>query len=227
VFGLIRRGRFTRLAVFGAAWLATVCVGGLLVSAASADLVIAGCTIVEHPTAQHHTVCPHANWRLRGDLAGVDLSHADLSDADLQIADLTGANLSGANLSKAVMSNARLIRANLSNARLIHASLRHADLYQANLSHADLIHADLQNASLHSTKLIHANLSNAWLVHANLTFADLLHAQLPPDTGGDLSQLRGAYFCHTTMPDGHVNNSRCDTPLHTVDPGAAPFSGRG
>jgi hypothetical protein len=66
---------------------------GLLVAAATAQPVVAGCTI--GPGAS----CPSAD--LSGaDLRGADLSGANLEGADLRRADLRGADLSGAASSK-------------------------------------------------------------------------------------------------------------------------------
>jgi uncharacterized protein YjbI with pentapeptide repeats len=78
--------------------------------------------------------------------------------------------------------------------------------------------ADLQGADLHGAQLMYANFAGANLNDASLAFADmpganpgganLTGATLDDalDTGANYG---GATFCHTTVPNGTVNNSGC------------------
>jgi hypothetical protein len=120
--------------------------------------------------------------------AGAGLSRANLSRTNLSYADLTHANLSHAKLSRTNLYHANLSDASLDGANLTQAHLSHGDLTNASLAHANLSHASVRGANLSHTNLLRANLSDADLRNADLT---------------------DARFCHTTMPNGHVNNSGC------------------
>jgi uncharacterized protein YjbI with pentapeptide repeats len=123
---------------------------------------------------------------------GANCPNANLSGANLANAQLPGANLFTADLRRAHLAGANLFTADLRRAKLQHANMTHVDLSRANLSGADTDYVDLSRANLRR-----ANLRYADLQHANLHRADLLHAELESSV-----QLRGAQFCHTTMPDG-------------------------
>lgn len=132
---------------------------------------------------------------VRCNLRKADLRRkANLSDAILSGADLSGAFLCSANLSDANLSDANLNRANLSDASLIKLYLIRANLSDANLMWANLRGANLMGANLSEVHLVGANLRSANLSGANLYEANLLKAG----------------FCHTTMPDGSINNRDCD-----------------
>ncbi len=113
-------------------------------------------------------------------------------NCDLTRANLRGANLAGANLTGANLAGANLTGANLTGADLAGANLRGADLRWANLRGADLRGADLRGADL---------------VGANLRWADLRRANLFKAKLNGTENLKFAFFCHTTMPDGKENNS--------------------
>jgi uncharacterized protein YjbI with pentapeptide repeats len=169
----------------------------------------------------------------RANLSEANLTLADLSEAHLSGAKLPGAHLSGANLTKADLSEAHLSGADLPGANLTRANLRWthlpgADLRSVHLSMADLRGADLSEARLSGADLRRANLSWAKLPGADLRWeanltriaradghrseADLRDADL---TGADLT---GALFCHTTMPDGTVNNQDCPPETQPAPP---------
>ncbi len=172
-------------------------VGAGVAALASAE-TINGCEIVENPTAAHHTSCPHA------DLRGAHLNGADLANAYLPGADLEGAYLQHADLNHAVLADAHLSGAHLEFAKgkfvhLYAAFLRGAHLEDANLDFALLSHARLEFANLRGAHLNAAYLQGTDLSHANLEFTDL----------NRVIDLRGAKFCHTTMPDGSENNRGC------------------
>jgi len=69
------------------------------------------------------------------------------------------------------------------------------DLREVNLRKADLTQAILRGVDLEGANLFYANLTGANLISAKLTKAN----------------LRRAIFCNTTMPDGSINNSNCDS----------------
>ncbi len=93
--------------------------------------------------------------------------------------------------------NCDLTRANLRGADLARADLRGANLAGANLTGADLAGANLRGADLRGADLVGANLRWADLRRANLFKAKL----------NGTENLKFAFFCHTTMPDGKENNS--------------------
>ena len=107
----------------------------------------------------------------------------------------------GANLRHAYLSSLNLSYANLSGAVMKDAEFDHVDLSQANLSGAKL-----QYASFDSTPLIGAHLNGANLTSAGLAIVDLSDANL---SGADLSYVIFVQtkFCHTTMPDGSINDT--------------------
>ncbi len=139
---------------------------------------------------------------------GVDLHHADLHQAALSYADLVATNLNGATL-----AGANLAYANLATAKLQVASLAGANLGGANLAYADFPGASFAGANLIGANLAYADFPGASFAGANLAGANLAGAVATN------AAYAGAYFCHTTMPDGTVNNVSC-----SVAP-APPFGG--
>jgi uncharacterized protein YjbI with pentapeptide repeats len=161
-------------------------------------------------------------------LSGTNLSRVDLSGADLREAKLNKANLSKANLDKTDLMGANLYEVNLHGANLSRTSLLYAKLHWANLSRANLYEADLSGANLRRACLNGALLLNAKLAKADLRKADLRNVDLrnvdlseAELTGADLTgaKLENAMFCHTTMPDGTMNNRDCPP-----EPAASPPS---
>jgi hypothetical protein len=73
----------------------------------------------------------------------------------------------------------------------------------------DLSGKSFKSGNLTQANFTHATLTNAKFQSANLTGACFVDADL---TGANLkaSNLSGAIFCHTTMPDGTINDSGCD-----------------
>ena len=104
---------------------------------------------------------------------------------DLRDADLKGADLKGANLSGANLGKANLWEANLAGGNLTKAKLADGNLMGANLSGANLGKASLWEANLNG---------------ANLRDADLTYAIMPD-----------VILCNTTMPDGSVIYSGCES----------------
>jgi uncharacterized protein YjbI with pentapeptide repeats len=172
---------------------------------------------------------------LRGaNLISARLNDVNLESANLMFARLKSASLNGSNLNKADLYGADLSEAILScsipkhfsfnPASLVCAKLRGADLSDANLSGAKLRGADLSNANLMLASLRHADLENANLSGVKFNFlfglsglrgANLSGAKLyGVDLGGaDLSDtdLKGARFCKTILPNWEVNDSDCKT----------------
>jgi uncharacterized protein YjbI with pentapeptide repeats len=165
---------------------------------ASADTVVAGCTIVSNPTPTHFTNCP--NWSTNGaSLTGLDLSYANLAGSTYTFcsgsviqhvtctsSDLTGANLNHANLSGASFSSclhigpgpnlgcgaSTLSGANFTGADLSNANLATTDLTNANLTGANLTGAgmgEVFSGVTPSATLTGANLTGTLLVPSNLS----------------------------------------------------------
>lgn len=86
---------------------------------------------------------------------------------------------------------------------------RACNLSYANLSGLDLSGADLAGAYMSGARLNNTLLRGARLDRADLTRADLTCADF---TGASMADLRAvsAKWCHTVMPDGAVNDSRCE-----------------
>uniref|UniRef100_A0A6C0KGV6 Pentapeptide repeat-containing protein n=1 Tax=viral metagenome TaxID=1070528 RepID=A0A6C0KGV6_9ZZZZ len=165
--------------------------------------------------------------RIRGNLAGHDLSFADLRyiagmDADLTGADLTGsdireanligAKLTGANLAHADIRDAYLKGANLVGANLVGVNLRGANLERANLSGARLKgvnfrHAEIRGTNLTGAYLAEANLERADLRGVNLSGSNLTGANL---TGADLTgaNLEGANLTGVDLTNVDLSNAR-------------------
>jgi hypothetical protein len=119
----------------------------------SATKVVAGCTVVVHPSGPHRTVC-----------VGAHMSGANLGGMNLAGAQLSGVNLKGADLSSANLSGANLTLADLSGAHLSAANLKGADLSSANLSGANFSQADLSGANLAGATVFGAVWSNTTCV---------------------------------------------------------------
>jgi hypothetical protein len=84
---------------------------------------------------------------------------------------------------------------NASRCDFAHSTLfTHKDVRGANLSNSNFFAADLRGADFRG-----ANLSGSCFVGADLTGAKL----------GSSVNLHDAIFCHTTMPDGRIDNSGC------------------
>ena len=165
-------------------------------TAASADTVIDGCTIVSNPTPTNFTNCPGAN--LAGaNLSGVDLSFANLSgsvlaqcgvscsatnltNANLRQATLTGISVADATVISrnpfpvtasaiATFSGANLSGANMTNSLYGGVDFSHANLTGANLtgSNMDLVFTSLLGNAAIGATLTGANLTGTILVPSN------------------------------------------------------------
>jgi uncharacterized protein YjbI with pentapeptide repeats len=178
--------RVTGTALAMAVALVTPVVATATATPASADTVVAGCTIVSNPTATHFTNCPNHNFA-GASLSGLNLSYANFAGAifvtctngppataaNCVITDLTNANLTRANLSGAVLS-ANTTKGPISIYGLATGS--------ANLSGADLEGADLSTgngrANFTGANLAGANMANGNFGAANFTNANLTGATL-------------------------------------------------
>ena len=193
VWSMTRKKRLAVLLVlvvgtlFGTAVVAT--------APASADTVVAGCTIVTHPTPTVHTDCPGA-YLVGANLAGFNLSYANLSHATLTACMITpppnfslsctSTNLTQARLNKASLASATISACitfqstpTLTAVQCGGPSLTGADLRKANLSNTDLSSADLS-----SSRLTGADISGALLVTCH-QISILGYAKCP---GANLSQ---------------------------------------
>jgi uncharacterized protein YjbI with pentapeptide repeats len=129
------------------------------------------------------------------DLRSAFLVNAYLAGVILKSADLRGAHLEGANLKCANLEGANLEGANLSNATLRGATLRGATLRHTILSVANFTNADLSYANLTDTDLSYTNLYGTNLSYTNLSI-NTINKRLTK------KQLKNAYLCKTTLPEG-------------------------
>ncbi len=155
-------------------------------SAAFADTVVDGCTIVANPTATHATSCPGANLA-RADLSGLNLAWANLAGANLYQANLSGTTLAGCTF------QLQPLLISCSGARLDGDFLVGANLSGAATSICDSIDYGDDIGSVAycgGVSLANANLHRADLTGDNLSFVDLAAANL---TRGEVagSPLRG------------------------------------
>jgi hypothetical protein len=153
---------------------------------------------------------------------GVNLEGTNLCKIDLSHTELFNISFYGANLSFAKFSGAKFLRNIILNrVNLMNADFSYADLSVNDLSNTNLKNTNFKFARLHCTGLKGADLSNANLESANLSCADLSSANL---TGANLRNANLANadgfdkalhtelkLCNTTMPDGTIDNSSCDT----------------
>jgi uncharacterized protein YjbI with pentapeptide repeats len=142
-----------------------------------------------------------AKWR-DVELRGAHLDHANLSGSDLQMVAAGFANFSSANMNSVkapyqVMGGlgADFRHANFSYTNLSNAELA-GDFGDANFSHANLEHAVLTEIVISGKKTGKVNFSYANLKGASINLQD---------NGYTLGEL----FCHTTMPDGKINDRDC------------------
>ena len=133
-------------------------------------------------------------------LIGIDVRETNLDEVKLKRAELWNANLEGA----------KLLGANLQEAKLMGANLQEADLWDSKLEKAVLIEANLKRAYLREANLKGADLRRANLEEAILWGANLREAKL--GSGQWLTNVKGAKFCETTMPDGTVKTHKPDCP---------------
>jgi hypothetical protein len=100
------------------------------------------------------------------------------------------------------LANTDLTGADLSDTDFTEADFTAANLTGANLSHDELYGAVFGRASLRNANLTDADLDKVDLMYADLTGANLTGATLD-------GLLDHATFCHTTMPNGSINNTDC------------------
>lgn len=168
-----------------------------------------------------------------------NLSKANLSGSTFYGVDFNHANLSQSNLRKASLSLCDFTRVNFQGANL-QQSVSQRDAmhgWGSNFSHANFSQANLQGAKLYGY-FVGANFRGANLSHASLsTGVDAVPAEQQSNNNPKLWQgvnftnanLTGAKFiftknaksisdiekssailCHTTMPNGNVNNRDCE-----------------
>lgn len=149
-----------------------------------------------------------ANWSIRPDLRGANLSRADLRGADLSRADLSRADprFRGVRLSWAEFREAELREADLDGEDFTEADLR-SDLSGANLNKADLSRANLNKANLGGADLGQADLIGANLLDADLNKADLSHADLS-DADLRRADLSACTMLGTNLAGANLTGSR-------------------
>jgi uncharacterized protein YjbI with pentapeptide repeats len=182
--GINRRAQ--RLLRLSSSVAAATLLGGLVTvttsTAAFADTVIDGCTIVSNPTPTDFTNCSG------DDLAGANLTGFNLSYADLSGANLTGASLASDKLKDADLSNASLAACVVGGgippsetctvATLAHAKLTGATLSSAVMSACVTDDYTAYESACGGASLAHANLRDTTLTGDDLSWVDLAHANL-------------------------------------------------
>jgi uncharacterized protein YjbI with pentapeptide repeats len=173
----------------------------------AAARTIEGCEI------KPRTVCFSARLR------AVKIENEDMHDSVLSHALLFSTYLNGTNLSGSFLYEAELHQAHLDDTNLSHTNLINADFREANGDRVNLWGADLRGAYFEDTNLFYYDLRDADLRDAiingifyrsDLEGADLRGAHL-------VDALDEAILCHTTMPDGSVDNSGCKAaPQHEL-----------
>jgi uncharacterized protein YjbI with pentapeptide repeats len=186
---------------------------------ASADTVVAGCTIVSSPTPTHFTSCPGVNFS-QVNLSGLNLSYANLAGAVFAACpqgasstcygiDLANANLHSANVSNVVfqvvnflgMGQVNTGTANLSGVDMTQANASGATLPYMNLSSS--VNVNLTGVNFSSAGLGSASLQGIDLTNIDFSGADLGSANFSGSSfvGDDFSSasLTGADFSHTEL----------------------------
>jgi hypothetical protein len=102
-----------------------------------------------------------------------------------------------------IQPNTDCLYLNLNGADLAGADLGGSDFTEADLTRANLAGANLLAVEFYGAVIPYANLSGANFSRADLTGASLFKSVV---TGANFTD---ATFCHTTMPDGSINNSGC------------------
>jgi uncharacterized protein YjbI with pentapeptide repeats len=146
-------------------------------------------------------------------LAGVPASGAQLDSAEMialyaprlevRETSITGARFDGSAMNAAsfagsAMSDTRFTAAQARGVSFANTELDNVDLAYANLTDGDLSHARAQHED-QPTSLFLAELRNADL-RGSFWVLDKPERRYPPTTG---------WLCHTTMPDGSVNDRDC------------------
>jgi hypothetical protein len=142
----------------------------------------------------------------------VDCSGSDkVFDIPVAIgADLRGEVLTSAQLPGAVLANSDLTTARMNQTSFVAGT---GDT-QPNLSYADLSGNSAAGADFEAALLIGADMRNMNLIETGLKNTNLLLANLDGSTiDNPGTNFGGAQFCHTTMPNGSVNNTDCNTLL--------------
>jgi hypothetical protein len=127
-----------------------------------------------------------------------DRGPRNCNDAPLQQgAELAGCDLrQHPDLDRADFTNAKLEDAILSGAALANVSFRGARLWRAKLDGANLTNANFNDSGDQRTDVFAVDFSDADLTGATLDSNDVLYAHY-------------AVFCHTTMPNGEIDDSGC------------------
>ncbi|MDF2867176.1 MAG: pentapeptide repeat protein [Gammaproteobacteria bacterium] len=173
----------------------------------------------------------------RIDCNETNFSRANLTGSSLKNSNFIKANFNRANLRyvttlyKRINLGSQMSQANFSYANLLHAQLD-ATLDGANFNHANLHNAILDPAIIDVQGSNNSGFAELNFSYANLTDAELYETQgaaIPfyktNFTGADLkgarfftgyrlgqpqsTDINAAIFCHTTMPDGKINNRDC------------------
>lgn len=179
--------------------------------AAFADEVIQGCTVLESPTQEVHTICRNM------DLSGIDLSGRQMQYADFTGSDLSDANMSGSDWYTVTFTGTNLARASFTG----NATAINANFDDANLTGADLTAFSWGGSSAQRSKLVNAKMADGRVYYVNLTGADLTGADLVR-ANFDGGTVTGANFTKTVLmpPDQQLPDATAGTTVEwTVPPG--------
>ncbi len=161
-----------------------------------------------------------ANWNIKPDLSGLDLTNVralkksslwdasarqvNLADVNLAAADVSDVKFKNVNLSAAILVDANLVSADLSGCNLTSADMSGADMTRSKLESALCVGAQLQGAVLHKADLWLANLNAANLAGADLEDADLTRANLHK------ADLTEANLAHVNLHEADLRASNLD-----------------
>lgn len=117
--------------------------------------------------------------------------HANCSGHELDEFWIENAEMQGITLNDANMFQMHANGINFEGATILESNVENSQLYQANFNNANLGGS---------------NLSTTWLQQATFKGANLTNANF---LGAEEAEFTGAKLCHTTMPNGSINNSDC------------------
>ena len=121
----------------------------------------------------------------------------DLTDADLSEADITGSTFNYSDFSHAKLYRVKILRSTFGDVDFSFANLVEAQFFSVDFTGSSFLGANLRNAIFDQGSVIE---------RADFSQADLTGAQFV-----DINSPHGqdAIYCHTTMPDGTLNNRDC------------------
>lgn len=222
---------FAVLLVFGAAALVTSGPAGVAGARSPGDKVVNGCTIVEKPTKEHHTVCATAfsstdltgldlNWAvLTGSTFGArpDFTHTTFRDATLNGLQFVNATMVGTDMSGAQLVETQFRASNLENAKFIGATMTKTTFKHVEMPHVELMQAKVSGAEFRRTVAL-GNLtgvtgtgtiiadcmcSSVILDDAKLEHLTITGSDLPDSSDFRFGRMNGAH-----LEGAHIDHTR-------------------